>query len=105
MKIVATSAMAGLVLFLTSAFSGVFSAGAQDVLPEENLLVLACNYLGVEAQKEDVTVYNCRQNGPPEIDGTRAVVHIRVKAATGVFKFAIYFQRTLWSGQGWIGES
>lgn len=100
MKIVAISALAALVLFVASAFS----ASAQDVLPEENLLVVACNHVTALATVEDVDIINCRQASPIEADGNRARVHVRVRASTGVFKFVFFYERTLWSNQGFMAE-
>jgi len=104
-KVAVTLGVLVFVLFTMSALSSAFSqAHAQDILPEENLLVLACNQVMIIGTQEHVEIVNCRQAAPIQIDGNNAIVHVRVRAETGVFKFAFFYQRTLWSNQGLVPE-
>lgn len=84
--------------------AGHAQAPAPDV-GDINLLVLACDHAKLSAGDAGLTVRNCRRAAPEEIDGNRALVHIRVATnETGVFLLDFNFQRSLWTVQYWTGK-
>ncbi len=102
MKIVAISVLSGFVLFVMSAFSGVFSAGAQDVPPlppESSPFLTACNTAYLLAVQSNVTLEYCRRASEVK-EGNLALVTVKVKIADrGLYFVSVGLQRTEWVQQ------
>src|SRR3990167_7951644 len=64
---------------------------------ETNLLVLACQYLTEVGQDQGLQVKNCRRVAPDEVNGYRALIHVRVLTDQGPFVLHVRLQKSLWA--------
>lgn len=93
----------GAVLIAIIALAFSWPATAQEVLPDENLLILACDHARDLAEAQKLHMKSCRQFNAPELWSTgtnRAVVAVRIVVTdgnvNGVFVVTTHFQRSLW---------
>ena len=73
---------------------------AQDPPPdfgETNLLLIACNSMWDAATNQEFVVKNCRRAAPDEVNGYRAVIHVRLMTHVGPVYLAASFYKSLWS--------
>ena len=64
---------------------------------ETNVLLLACQYMWEVAEAQDMVVKNCRRYAPDEINGYRALIHIRLMTDWGPFILHVRLSKSLWS--------
>ncbi len=95
----------GAVLIAIIALAFSWPATAQEVLPDENLLQLACDHARDLAEAQHLHVKSCRQYNTPDVWSTgvnRAAVAVRVVVlgdsnSHAAFIVTTRFQRSLWS--------
>ena len=87
------------VLFFT--LGAALSTASADELPldlgEASPLVSACNYLSAVGEMDGLVIRNCRRAAPDEINGNRALIHIRLATNAGVFTIDAAMHKALWS--------
>ena len=64
---------------------------------ETNLLLLGCQFMWEVAEAQDLTVKNCRRYAPDEVNGNRALVHVRLMTDWGPFILHVRLSKSLWS--------
>jgi hypothetical protein len=85
-----------LILIVWSLGRMVANAPAQEVLPDENLLALSCDYAGIYANSNGFDISKCRRVSET-VDGNRAIETVSVVMPTGKrISIDIYWMRSYW---------
>lgn len=70
-------------------------------LGDDSAFLAACSQLIAVGQNEGMVVKNCRRRAPDEINGNRALIHVRVATEGRAFELSVEMHKSLWNAVAW----
>lgn len=76
-------------------------AVGQEDFGDPTPLLAACRHLTAVGENEGIVVKNCRRLSPEQLNGTRALVHLRLQTSEGPYEFLVEMRKSLWHTVAW----